>query len=81
MKWYITTQSRYGPSHTASVHDENLEYLMEGIINAQLKITYFSRKAPKPVWDVPLVPTIEECERERYRAWALRNEIPKGGDA
>ena len=32
--------------------------------------------------DYPPVPTIEECERERYRAWALNNyNTPKGGDA
>jgi hypothetical protein len=34
---------------------------------------------PEP--DYPPVPTIEECERERYRAWALNNETPEGGDA
>ena len=78
MKWYITVQPRYGPAHSSSCHEENLVYVMEGIINAELKITRFSRSAPEP--DYPPVPTIEECERERYRAWALRNETPEGGD-
>ena len=78
MKWYITVQPRYGPAHTSSCHDENLECVMAGIILAGLVITRFSRAAPD---DYPPVPTIEECERERYHAWALHNEIPEGGDA
>jgi len=31
----------------------------------------------KLVEDYPRVPTIEECERELYRAWALNNEAPE----
>lgn len=43
------------------------------------KVEVFALDVPED--DFPPVPTIEECERERYRAWALNNEIPKGGDA
>jgi hypothetical protein len=34
----------------------------------------FQYNALFPVQDYPPVPTIEECERERWRAWALHNE-------
>ena len=67
MKWYITVQPRYGPGYTSSCHEENLEYVMAGIINAGLVITRFSRTAP----DYPRVPSVEECAGEAYRARAM----------
>jgi len=78
VKWHVI--AKYPNGQTTSVKfatDTGKDNAVATLLNMGCVVTIVD--LTKLAEDYPRVPTIEECERELYRAWALNNEAPEGG--